>query len=276
MEKGELTMPFDAVQAIALSEADFRRLLQNELLRRSHLNPSYSLRSFARQLEMDVSTLSKLLRGKRALGAKVVERLGLRLGLSPTQLKPFLSRGKSGGTTGTVDASEGEYRPLDPDHFEIAADGIHYSFLELLRIEGCKHDDRWMARALKTDVHTLRAATERLQRAGMLSRRTDRSWAETKPGATTTIGQAKLAEAGRRHQRELLQSAIAALDEVPASLRDQTSITVAVDPAKLPEARELAKQFRRRLAALMSEGNKREVYQISVSLFPVTNCTGRK
>ena len=51
---------------------DFRLYLQNEFVRRANKNPSYSLRSFARSLEVNDSTLSKLLSGKNEYHKKKV------------------------------------------------------------------------------------------------------------------------------------------------------------------------------------------------------------
>jgi len=42
-------------------------ILADELARRQRLNPRYSLRAFARSVNLEHSTLSQMLRGKRAL-----------------------------------------------------------------------------------------------------------------------------------------------------------------------------------------------------------------
>ena len=63
------------------SRVTFRILLQTELDRRRAANRRYSLRSFARALAVDHSTLSQMLRGKRRLTARNVRSLGSRLRL---------------------------------------------------------------------------------------------------------------------------------------------------------------------------------------------------
>lgn len=68
---------------------DFRLFLQDELSTRCARNPSYSLRSFAKLLEISPSALSALINGKRPLTNKTKERLGLKLGIKPEQLKNF-------------------------------------------------------------------------------------------------------------------------------------------------------------------------------------------
>ena len=60
----------------------FRIMLQAELQRRRAANARYSLRSFARDLDVDHSTLSQILRGKRRLTGRTVRAFGRRLRLA--------------------------------------------------------------------------------------------------------------------------------------------------------------------------------------------------
>jgi len=61
----------------------FRAVLQEEFQRRRSTNRRYSLRSFARDLVVDHSTLSQVLRGKRRLTGRLVRAFGRRLRLTP-------------------------------------------------------------------------------------------------------------------------------------------------------------------------------------------------
>jgi transcriptional regulator with XRE-family HTH domain len=49
-----------------------RMVLESEFARRRRLNPRYSLRAFARSVRIEHSTLSQLLRGKRAITWKSI------------------------------------------------------------------------------------------------------------------------------------------------------------------------------------------------------------
>lgn len=60
----------------------FCAVLQTEFRRRRSANPRYSLRSFARDLSIDHSTLSQILRGRRRLTVRSVRALGRRLRLA--------------------------------------------------------------------------------------------------------------------------------------------------------------------------------------------------
>jgi hypothetical protein len=64
----------------------FRVVLNTELARRRGANPRYSLRSFARDLSVDHSTLSQLLRGRRRLTGRNVRAFGRRLRFAAPQI----------------------------------------------------------------------------------------------------------------------------------------------------------------------------------------------
>jgi hypothetical protein len=64
----------------------FRIVLHAELERRQAANARYSLRSFARDLAADHSTLSQILRGKRRLTGRNVRAFGRKLRLPAAQI----------------------------------------------------------------------------------------------------------------------------------------------------------------------------------------------
>lgn len=69
--------------------SDFRQFLEDELARRSQNYPRYSLRAFARHLEVDSSFLSKILNGKRTVTMRTIRMFGERLNLTPEELSRF-------------------------------------------------------------------------------------------------------------------------------------------------------------------------------------------
>ncbi len=76
--------------------------------------------------------------------------------------------------------------------------------------------------------------------------------------------------------KQNLELAALALDEVAIEHRDITSITMAIDAKKLPLAKAMIKNFRRQLSEFLESGNKNEVYNLNVQLFPLTKRKGHK
>jgi len=146
--------------------SDFRQFLEEELARRSQNYPRYSLRAFARHLEVDSSFLSKILNGKRTVTMRTIRMFGERLNLTPEELSRF----------------------------------------------------------------------------GELSRE-------------------------KKMKRKLERL----LEKMPSEEREQSTISLTVDEARLPEAKERIKEFRKELAEILNSGSQQgKTYQISVSLFPVS------
>lgn len=69
--------------------SDFRQFLEDELARRTQNSPRYSLRAFARHLDVDSSFLSKILNGKRTVTVRTIRMFGERLNLTPDELQKF-------------------------------------------------------------------------------------------------------------------------------------------------------------------------------------------
>ena len=95
-------------------EQDFRSFLQDELDKRCKKNPRFSLRAFARTLEVEPSALSKILHGKRALTPKMLLRMASQLGLPEQDIERFTSKQSVGRNS------------LDKDSFREQKDGAKY------------------------------------------------------------------------------------------------------------------------------------------------------
>lgn len=246
-------------------------LLNDEFLRRCRKNKSYTLSAFARSLKVDTSTLSKIMKGLRTPGKRAVVALATKLKLDAETIARLADPKKAAQT-------QASYQQISLDHFHIIADWYHYAILELMVLRDFEPDLAWIAKALKISSTEAREAVERLTRVGILEIKPDGRWVDHSGGYSTTTGSEFTAAAFRQLQHQVLGQAIVALENVPFEKRSQTSMTMAIDPARLPEARELIKQFRRRLNRLVGgSGRKRsEVYQLSVSLFPVTQIKGDK
>lgn len=246
---------------------DFRLYLQNELIRRCQKNPHYSLRAFARTLQIEASALSKILNAKRAVTPEMLTKLGLKLGLGRQELKNF--KGIK-GALGHLD-----FDTVDADQFKIISDWYHYAILELTAVEDFRPNTKWIAKRLGITASEANIAVERLTRAGFLKIEKNR-WTDVS-GNLTTVGNNFTISAFRNLQRQILQMAVQSLEETPMERRDQTSMTMAIDSKLLPQAKEKIKKFRRDMDRLLqSSDTKDEVYHLSVALYPVTKTTDRR
>lgn len=239
-----------------------RVALQREFLDRCKRNSSYSLRAYANYLEIDQSFLSKLLKGQRRITSELAENIGSKIGLQPKQLAEIFSSGTA-GMPGFLTLSE--------DEFELLSDWRHFAILELCKTKNFVADEQFVATRLNIHIEEVRAAVQRLERAGFL-KITDKKW-KVLVSDTTWSNTKKTSHARRMYQRSLIEKGLDAIDHVPFELRENGSMTVAINKSRLPEFKEKLKQMRKELADFFQadgEEDLDEVFQLTVALFPLT------
>jgi uncharacterized protein (TIGR02147 family) len=257
----------DAAISENINFENFRLFLQEELVKRCRSNPLYSMRGFARDLDIDNSLLSKLLSGKRTIGKRLASKLIGKLELDVRTYKRLLN------------VSEDEedvlsYEQLAIDSFAIISDWHHYAILELLRVENYKSDLKWIATSLGMSAIECRDSVERLIRVELVEQWEDGTLVDVSGGKSTNISNNMKHGALRKMQKQLLEKSIKCIDEISYEKRNNTSMTMAINTELLPEAVEEITKFRRNMGKLLSSGaSKDEVYNLSIALCPLTNIT---
>ena len=258
--------------ALPPQKGNFRLYLQEVLLNRCRDNPRYSLRAFAKSLNVSPSALSAMLNGKRPITENAKRRLGLGLGLSLTEISEFNSGRQQRRRRHPVGAIPSpDFQQVAIDTFAIISDWQHYAILELLKIQGFQSKPAWIASRLGVTTSEINIAIERLLRVELLERGKNGKLKDRTSGFTTDLRDGLTSEAHKRFQQQALRKAIEAISSVPLELRDNTSITMAINSKDLPIAREQIKDFRRELCrTLESTKTPDEVYQVTISLIPLT------
>lgn len=253
---------------------NFKQMLLQELDRRQKQNAAYSQRAFARALAVDNSRLSKILRGVRPLSPELIEAFGKRLGLPQHTIIEFIESEKS---SPRHRYHKKYYTPVEKDQIEIISDWRHYAILELMKLSQFKKDFDWMATALFTTPTEIKNCVNRLQNAGLLKISKNGKWTDLSNGfRTNVIDLNKTTEAHREGQRKIIKMSEQALLNIPIENRDQSGMMMATNQGKINEAKEKIKKFRRELCTFLENcDEKNEVFQLSISLFPISNIQQR-
>lgn len=74
----------------------------------------------------------------------------------------------------------------------------------------------------------------------------------------------------RKLAKQYLEKSIEALENQTIEERDITNITMSIDPTRLPEAKKMIRDFRRKLCAFLEQGERTEVYMFSPALINIT------
>lgn len=262
-----------AGETISVKHSSAVDWLRFEYFRRKSRNRSYSLRAFARQLHVPPGPLSEILSQKRPLTAKVARRIAESLAYGPEETEEALKLvdGGIGHSNNEESKAKGPLpdlisRRIEADTFSLISDWYHYAILSLVETDDFRNDLSWIARRLCISSLEARAAMERLFRLGLIQK-TANSLAATQGWTTThNIPSAAI----RKFHRQSLEQSMEALESVPVEERDVTSITMAIDVSKREVAKKEIRRFRRRMARLLEEGNKTEVYQLNIQLIPLS------
>jgi hypothetical protein len=218
------------------------------------------MRAFAMHLDVDHSTLSQWLRGRRPLTARSIETIGRRLGLGESAIKRYIDH--AGRDDGPCSLLASEIVALIPD-------GYHFAILELTSLGEFRADSRWIARVLDISVDEVNVALQRLIRLDLLDMAATDRWVDRSGDATVSI---ETLGAGtiEKQQEQSRRLSVSALRSVPIALREHSTITLAVNSDRLVRAFELTARFRQQLIDLLRDGPPDDVYQIEIAIFPVT------
>lgn len=259
---------------------DYRSYLKGVLEKRVFANPRYSLRAFARDLKISPQMLSFILNKKKGISSRTAADFAERLELGPTDSSYFLDLVSLSRAKGSQEkklaqrriderrTANTEYRFLAAEAFQAIADWQHYAILELTFIQSFKSDPKWIARRLGISPFEASQALDRLKTLGLLLPHGRDGLRKSDHRLTATFGAPSAAL--RKLARQLLQKAADSLDSQSIEERDVTNITMAIDPALLPEAKAMIADFRRKLCAFLEQGKRTEVYTFLPALFKIT------
>jgi uncharacterized protein (TIGR02147 family) len=236
-----------------------RIILLEEFVKSQTRNPNYSMRAYSKKIGLAQPAISEMLSGKRGITKKSAEKILNGLDIDPEEAFKILS---------SEDEPSIKFQPLDQDAFDIIANWHHYAILSLAETKDFKSSEEWIAERLGITTMAASEAIEKLLQCKMLTRD---SFGQLKPTGQSFEAISSVAKpALRKANRQNLELASVALEEVPLELRDFTAITLCLDPMRLEDARKMIKNFRRQFNRVMESGHKKEVYKLCVQLFPLS------
>lgn len=243
----------------------FRISLKDEFNKRQKKNPNFSIRAFAKHLGVNSSTLTQILNGKRPLTDKMADDLGQKLKFSAAKMR-LIRKGIPFGTDPYK-----SFKKMEEDEFEVISEWYYYAILELIQLKNFRASPVWISKILGLPIIQTIEAINRLQRLKYLEITPEGKWID-RLGDVNNLGNEKKAEAFTEHQRQVVKKSLEALDKIPYEKRVQSSMTVAVSKDRAIEAKTMILDFIEELNEFLRSGDtKDEVYNISVSLYPVTD-----
>lgn len=254
----------------------YKAYLQDELARRCERNPRYSVRAFARALDINDGALSQILSGKRVPAFKTAQRIIKALALAPDEEHEFIaslaekhrSRGLQRMSPIFRDMKL-QPKPVELTHdmFRVIADWYHSAIIELTFVENFRSDPAWISQELGISVIEAKLAVERLLSVGLLKEEGGQLVAADRQRVTNEPD--KTAPALKKHIKQTLEKAIYSLENDAFEDRYMYGFTFPSDPADLPEARAMIADFAKTFSKHMSSKPSKKVFQFGICLYPV-------
>ncbi len=275
--------------AKVLSFPDYRSFLRAELSERLSRNGGYSLRAFARDLEVAPSLLSSILSSTRPLTAVTAAQISDKLGMTGSEVE-YLStlvqfeREKTPGLRAMLqDRLRGLSRNVDRedmelDTFQAIVEWYHIPILVLVDIPGLLMNASAIANKLGITPLQAEAACDRLTRLGMLVKNPDGDW--SRKSDNMHFGTELPNKALRHYHQRLLEKAAKALDEQLPADRYVGSETIAFHVSRMPRVRATIEKFRQELMQsatrpVAGDAPSNEVYQMGIAFFRVSKALER-
>ena len=244
--------------------------IKERLTQKQSMNTSYSMRAFARDLGMHSATLSQILQGKRNLPFKRANEVVERLQLSPKEKRLFMESFYQVKTSldnikvGFVD----ERQVLDESYYTVIAEWEHYAALELFNLKGFEFSPQNISKKLGIKKNRAEVVIRNLLSSKLIAKDSNGIFRSTYSSIKTTEDVSS--QAIKKAHESALEIGAQKLNDVDVQLRDFSSITLAVDMDKLPEAKNIIREFRRKMEILFKNTEPTEVFRMAIQFYPLS------
>lgn len=230
--------------------------ITKELTRSKAINSAYSLRAFSKKIGIQASAISEILNGHRKISKKMGKRILDGLCVNPDESKMILSDNTENATN------------LKLTYFNVISDWYYFAVLSLAETDEFISDPKWISKRLNIKNREAKKAIETLTKLGMLKKDRDGNLKTIGVQYKTPTDVANISL--KNHTIQTLELAKDSLFSDPLEKRDFSTITMAIDPEKISEVKKMIKSFRKKISKKLECGKKKEVYKLSIQLFPLS------
>lgn len=234
--------------------------LKQKLVELQEKNPRLSNRYFAKKLGISSGALSEILQGKRKVSKKMAVRFAENLHLDSSETADLCGQLPSENT------SDFEFIQMRDDQFHMIADWPHFAILNLVKSERCVHRPSWFARQLNLPLKVVHQTLDRLIRLEFLSYR-NKKYVRLATNFQTSDDILNLSI--RKSNIEDLEMIKEQLTALKVEERDLTSLTMLIDPQKMPEFKKWIRRMQDQFAHKFETAKSVSPFRLTVALFPL-------
>lgn len=244
----------------------YRSILRSEFEKREKHNPSYSLRAFARDLEIIPSRLSEIFSSKQGLSPIKAESIAKKLGFNPLESEFFVAlvEKEHGRSQLSKEAAiirlkkfgMREQKKMSMELFKLISNWEHLAILEIVQLGNARSTTSWIAKRLGITTDMAKDCVERLLHVGLLTnekgklKRVDDSlfvWPSQIPSASI-----------KNYHQGVIEKSLHSLFTHPVEMREFSSVVMPIDSTKIPEAKKMIREFSFELNKFLISSKKKD------------------
>lgn len=254
--------------------SDYRSWLRSEIKKRAELNPLFSANAFSKKIGLSQGFLSLVLKGKKQISEETAKKISDKMQLSESETKMLILfvRKENSKSIEIKNLYENEIKSLKKelninqfslDMFTLISNWYYPAILESL-LTTTEPTIKYISDHLNLDEQAVECAIKKLIDLDLVEKNGDNYFRKHKDFCDVPDIPSSVI---RNYQREILEKALLALENQSKEERDITSLVLAIDKSKIPEAKDKIKKFSIEMLNLLSSGKKEEVYILSMNLF---------
>lgn len=157
---------------------DARNYLREELHLRQSRRPQYSMRAFARDLEISPSFLCEFLAGRQGLSKERAVWITQKINLAPAQREHFwdlieakfarTEQAKKVARVRVLQRTKNDKSRLSLDRFHLIADWYHFALLEIITLPESNYSHEELSQILHISVENVDSGIKRLLSLGLI------------------------------------------------------------------------------------------------------------
>lgn len=254
--------------------SSYVEILLNILHERVRSNPSYSMRSFARDLQIAPSTLSEILKKKKGISAKKATEIVTALKLPDWQANHFVNlvalkhsrtKAEKEKAKSNIEAQKESIKvgKLKADAMTSLTSTIDLAILECTYLKGFDHTAEWVAEKLKVSIKEIFESVKRLQNAQLLKIAEDGKWIDLSPFFSSTDGIPS--EAIRAFNIDILRTMEKKIINEPINDRIMKSVVFSLEDKHMNEARIILDEAIAKILTLSSKSEEKKDHVVCFS-----------
>lgn len=252
----------------------FSDIIRDNFYERSLRNPSYSLRAFARDLDLSPGNLTDILAKRSGLSMEKALHISEEFDMKDEDKKFFCKLVEASSSRKLEDRKKAEaelwrydtkYNMISDDYFHIISSWHYFALAELVGLKDFIYDHDWISKRLGITKEEVVIGIERLTNVGLL---TEMDGKLTQSYDFFVSPSGTPSDAAKNFHKQVLGKAVEAVMNQAIEQRDFSSGFYRARKSDLPEIAERIKKFRRELCKDIESGeNHDSVYALSIQFF---------